>query len=139
LRACDFDVVGEAGSGNEAIVVVSRERPDVVLMDLGLPDMGGVMAIQHITAANPKVRVVVITLYDDDESVRNALEAGASGYIVKDANPDQIIAALRQLNWEHSGWAAACRVLEHLSRGPTQTSLDSPGARRQMPNSSERA
>jgi DNA-binding NarL/FixJ family response regulator len=74
-------------------VVVSRERPDVVLMDLGLPDMGGVMAIQHITAANPKVRVVVITLYDD-ESVRSALEAGASGYIVKDANPDQIIAAI---------------------------------------------
>jgi DNA-binding NarL/FixJ family response regulator len=94
LRACDFDVVGEAGSGNEAIEIVSRERPDVVLMDLGLPDMGGVMATQHITAADPKVRVVVITLYDDDESVRNALEAGASGYIVKDANPDQIIAAI---------------------------------------------
>jgi DNA-binding NarL/FixJ family response regulator len=94
LRACNFDVVGEAGSGNEAIEVVSRERPDIVLMDLGLPDMGGVMATQHITAANPNVRVVVITLYDDEESVRNALEAGASGYIVKDANPDQITAAI---------------------------------------------
>jgi DNA-binding NarL/FixJ family response regulator len=93
LRACNFEVVGEAGSGNEAIEVVSRERPDIVLMDLGLPDMGGVMAPQHITAANPKVQVVAITLDDDEESVRNALEAGASGYIVKDANPDQIIAA----------------------------------------------
>jgi DNA-binding NarL/FixJ family response regulator len=91
---CTFDVVGEAGSGNEAIEVVNRARPDIVLMDLGLPDMGGVMATQQITAANPEVRVVVITLYDDEESVRNALEAGASGYIVKDANADQIIAAI---------------------------------------------
>ena len=76
LRACNFDVVGEAGSGNEAIEVVNRARPDIVLTHLGLPDMGGVMATQHITAANPEVRVVVITLYDDEESVRNALEAG---------------------------------------------------------------
>ena len=63
-------------------------------MDLGLPDIGGAVATEQITAVNPRVRVVVITFYDDEESVRGALEAGASGYVVKDANPDQIIAAI---------------------------------------------
>jgi DNA-binding NarL/FixJ family response regulator len=95
LRASDFDVVGEAASGPEAIEVVDRERPDVVLMDLGLPEVGGITATERITAAHPDLRVVVITLYDDEESVRAALESGASGYVVKEASPDQIIAAIR--------------------------------------------
>jgi DNA-binding NarL/FixJ family response regulator len=95
LRASGFDVVGEAASGPEAIEIVDRERPDVVLMDLGLPEMGGVTATERITAAYPGLRVVVITLYDDEESVRAALESGASGYVIKEASPDQIIAAIR--------------------------------------------
>ncbi|MPZ74578.1 MAG: response regulator, partial [Nitriliruptorales bacterium] len=69
-------------------------RPDVVLMDLGLPEMGGIVATERITAAYPDVRVVVITLYDDEDSVRAALDAGASGYVIKEASPDQIIAAI---------------------------------------------
>jgi DNA-binding NarL/FixJ family response regulator len=94
LRASDFDVVGEAASGQEAIEVVDQQRPDVVLMDLGLPEMGGIAATERITTAHPHVRVVVITLYDDEGSVRAALDAGASGYVVKEASPDQIIAAV---------------------------------------------
>lgn len=94
LRASDFDVVGEAGSGLEATEMVALLLPDVVLMDLGLPEMGGITATERIVATHPDVRVVVITMYDDDESVRAVLEAGASGYVVKDSSPDQIIAAV---------------------------------------------
>jgi DNA-binding NarL/FixJ family response regulator len=95
LRASDFDVVGEAASGQEAIDVVDQLRPDVVLMDLGLPEIGGITVTERITAAHPDLRVIVITLYDDEESVRAALHSGASGYVVKDASPDQIIAAIQ--------------------------------------------
>jgi DNA-binding NarL/FixJ family response regulator len=94
LRASDFEVVGEAASGSEAVEVVAEHRPDVVLMDLGLPETGGIVATERITAAYPHIRVVVITLYDDDGSVRAALDAGASGYVIKEASPDEIIAAI---------------------------------------------
>lgn len=94
LGASGFDVVAEAASGSEAVTAAARERPDVVLMDLGLPDLGGVAATERITAAHPEVRVVVVTSYDDESSVRAALDAGAAGYVTKDASPDQIVAAV---------------------------------------------
>ena len=94
LRANDFEVVGEAASGTEAIDVVMDSHPDLVLMDLGLPELGGVAATARIVAELPDVRIVVITLYDDEQSVRAALEAGASGYVVKQAPPAEIIAAM---------------------------------------------
>lgn len=90
LRASDFDVVAEAASEAEAIDVVDQQPPDIVLMDLGLPEMGGITATERITAAHPDLRVVVITLYDDEASVRAALESGASGYVVKHASPDPL-------------------------------------------------
>ncbi|MGW9630032.1 response regulator transcription factor [Agromyces sp. NPDC055520] len=94
LRASGLEVVGEASSGTEAIDVVLDTRPELVLMDLGLPELGGVEATERIVAELPGVRVVVITLYDDEQSVRAALQAGASGYVVKQAPPEQIIAAI---------------------------------------------
>lgn len=94
LRASGFDVVAEAASGTEAVAAAARERPDVVLMDLGLPDLGGVPATERITAAHPDVRVVVVTSYDDEASVRAALDAGATGYVTKEASPEQIVAAV---------------------------------------------
>ncbi|MFB9387171.1 response regulator [Pseudonocardia petroleophila] len=94
LRASGFDVVAEAASGTEAVAAAARELPDVVLMDLGLPDLGGAAATERITAAHPDVRVVVVTSYDDEASVRAALDAGADGYVTKDASPDQIVAAV---------------------------------------------
>jgi len=94
LRASDVDVVGEAESGTEAIEVVRDLAPDLVLMDLGLPDASGIVATERIVAEWPEVRVVVITLYDDEQSVRAAFEAGASAYVLKRSPPDQIIAAM---------------------------------------------
>lgn len=95
LAASGFDVVAEAAGGMEAVDAALRERPDVVLMDLGLPDIGGVTATERITGALPDVRVVVITLFDDEASVRAALAAGAAAYVTKEASPDQIVAAVR--------------------------------------------
>jgi len=94
LRASDIEVVGEAASGTEAIEVVHDVAPDLVLMDLGLPDASGITATEHIVAETPEIRVVVITLFDDGQSVRAAFEAGASAYVLKQSPPEQIIAAI---------------------------------------------
>jgi DNA-binding NarL/FixJ family response regulator len=93
LRASGVEVVGEAASGEEAIAVVARDRPDLVLMDLGLPGRGGLSATAAIRGAHPEIGVLVITQYDDEESVRAALDAGAGGYVLKQASPEQILAA----------------------------------------------
>ncbi|QIK65974.1 response regulator transcription factor [Nocardioides sp. HDW12B] len=94
LRAEGHEVAGEAADGEEAIAVVAAERPDAVLMDLSMPLTDGFAATAHICAAYPDTRVLVITLFDDEASVVRALEAGASGYVSKQADPEQIIGAL---------------------------------------------
>lgn len=95
LRASGMTVAGEAASAVEAGAVVDADPPDVVLMDLGLPDGSGISATARITSSHPDVRVLVITMYDDGLTVHRALEAGASGFVTKDAAPDQIVAAVR--------------------------------------------
>jgi DNA-binding NarL/FixJ family response regulator len=94
LRAAGFDVVGEAASGLEAIAAVATHRPDVVLMDLGMPELGGTAATERILAEYPATRVVVVTMFGDEESVRAALAAGAVGYVLKDSPPAQVEAAV---------------------------------------------
>ena len=95
LEANGYEVVGEAAGAAEAIELVRRLRPAIVLMDLGLPDGSGVTATERIVAEHPEVRVVVVTMFDDDGSVRAALNAGAAGYVVKDAGHAEIVAAVR--------------------------------------------
>lgn len=95
LEASGIDVVGEAASGAEAIDLAARSNPDVVLMDLGLPDMSGVEATGRIVAGRPATRVLVVSLYQDDGSVEQAIRAGARGYVVKDAPADEVVAAVQ--------------------------------------------
>jgi DNA-binding NarL/FixJ family response regulator len=95
LEVSGYDVVGEAAGAAEAVELVRRLRPAIVLMDLGLPDGSGVTATERIVAEHPEVRVVVVTMFDDDGSVRAALAAGAAGYVVKDAGHAEIVAAVR--------------------------------------------
>jgi DNA-binding NarL/FixJ family response regulator len=95
LEASGIDVVGEAATGADAMALAARLNPDVVLMDLGLPDMSGVEAIGQIVAARPEARVLVISLYRDDGSVDSALRAGARGYVVKDAPAEEVVAAVQ--------------------------------------------
>ena len=85
LAADDLTVVGEAGNGDEAVAAVARLQPDVVLMDLRMPGSDGVEATARITSAHPRVRVLVLTTYDSETDVLRAVEAGASGYLLKDA------------------------------------------------------
>ncbi|MBS1907062.1 MAG: response regulator transcription factor [Actinobacteria bacterium] len=94
LTACEHDVVGEAGNGLEALAVVAETRPDVVLMDVSMPELDGIRATERLAAEHPGVRIVVITSFDDDATVRRALSGGADGYVTKQAGPDQILAAI---------------------------------------------
>jgi DNA-binding NarL/FixJ family response regulator len=95
IRASGFDVIGEAASATEAVALARRERPDIVLMDLGLPDQHGIETTAQLVAEHPGLKVVVITMFDDHDSVAAALRAGAIGYVVKDSPPEQIVAAVR--------------------------------------------
>jgi DNA-binding NarL/FixJ family response regulator len=91
----DIDVVGEAANGVEAVELVSRERPDVVLMDIRMPDMDGLEATRRITTSGSSTRVLILTTFDLDEYVYEALRAGASGFLLKDTLPDELLAAVR--------------------------------------------
>ena len=91
----DLQVVAEAADGEEAVRVVGRERPDVVLMDVRMPGMDGLEATRRITEAHPEVAVIVLTTFDLDEYVYGALRAGASGFLLKDAPAEDLVAAIR--------------------------------------------
>jgi len=95
--AADLEVVGEAGDGEEAVAVVTRERPDVVLMDIRMPGTDGLEATRRITADERLAgsKVLILTTFDLDEYVFEALRAGASGFLLKDTLPDDLLAAVR--------------------------------------------
>jgi DNA-binding NarL/FixJ family response regulator len=91
----DIEVVGEAADGSAALDVARRTRPDVVLMDIRMPKLDGLQATPRLLSAQPATRVVVLTTFDLDEYVFEALRAGASGFLLKDAPPDDLIHAVR--------------------------------------------
>jgi DNA-binding NarL/FixJ family response regulator len=91
----DVTVVGTAANGAEAVQAAARHNPDVLLMDLNMPVMGGVAATGRIHAADPDIAVLVLTTFDDDESILAALQAGASGYLTKEADRATILHAVR--------------------------------------------
>ena len=93
-RIDEIDIIGEAATTQEAIEVTENLRPDVVLMDLHLPGGGGEVATTTILTAHPEVAVLVLTMHSDDAHLRHALNAGARGYLLKDAEPDAIIRAI---------------------------------------------
>lgn len=89
-------VIGEADDGIEAVRLAQQLNPTVILMDLVLPHKGGLEAIREIIAQNPNARILVLTSFYDDERVYAALEAGATGYILKDRHPEEVLAAIRK-------------------------------------------
>ena len=93
--AGDIEVVGEAGNGREAVELVAAERPDVVLMDIRMPEMDGIEATRRIVASDVETRILVLTTFDLDEYVFGALRAGASGFLLKDTQPEELLDAVR--------------------------------------------
>lgn len=91
----DLEVVGQAGDGREAVDLVAELAPDVVLMDLRMPRLDGVAAIERIRERHPGVRVLVLTTYDTDADIVRAIAAGATGYLLKDAPRDELFRAVR--------------------------------------------
>jgi DNA-binding NarL/FixJ family response regulator len=96
-----FSVVGEAGDGREAVDVVAEVMPDVVLMDLSMPDVDGVAATKAIAVAHPGVRVLVLTSFTDRAKVQEVLAAGAIGYVLKDCEPEELLSAIRAASRGH--------------------------------------
>ena len=91
----DFEVVGQAANGVEAVTQAQELHADVVLMDLRMPEMGGVEAIKQLRRRTPSARVIVLTTYDTDNEVLSAIEAGATGFLLKDAPREELIRAVR--------------------------------------------
>lgn len=117
----DMVVVGEAGDGEAAIALAAEQRPDVVLMDVRMPGTDGITATGRITRDHPETRVLVLTTFDLDEYAFGAIQAGAGGFLLKDAQRHELTSAVRAV---HRGDAALSprvtkRMLEHLGpRGP---------------------
>jgi DNA-binding NarL/FixJ family response regulator len=93
----DFDVIGEAADGEEAVRLADTLRPDVVLMDVRMPGLGGIEATRRISALEAGIRVIILTTFDLDEYAYEGLRAGASGFLLKNARPDELVAGIRSV------------------------------------------
>lgn len=124
-QAGDIEVVGVAEDGLDALEQVAQQHPDVVLMDLRMPVMNGIQATARIRQAHPTVRVLVLTTYDDDEWVFDAIRAGADGYLLKDTPREQLIAAIRgtAMGGTHVDPKVAGKLFQFVARpsSPTTT------------------
>ena len=114
----DFDVIGEASDGSEVVWLAERLHPDVILLDLEMPNADGVAALERLRDADARARTIVFTAYDTDERILGALRAGARGYLLKGASRKEIFDAVRTV---HSGGsllqpAVTSRLLEHVER-----------------------
>ena len=116
----DLEVVGEAGDGKEALDVVRMTRPDVVLMDIRMPVMDGLTATAEILARPEPPRIVMLTTFDFDEAAAKAIRAGASGFVLKDADPEFLLAAIRTVHSGSSVIAASATrdLFEHFAEAP---------------------
>jgi two-component system, NarL family, response regulator len=118
----DMTVVAQASDGEQAVSQFLQHRPDVTLMDLEMPTMNGVRAIQAIRSHQPDARIVVLTMYHGDEDIHRAIAAGAMGYLLKDTLPDDLIRVIREV---HSGRRAIppeiAAALEQRASQPTLT------------------
>lgn len=116
----DLDVVGEAGDGREAVSLVRSVRPDVVLMDIRMPVMDGLAATAEILAQPDPPRIVMLTTFDLDEAAARAIRQGASGFLLKDADPEFLLAAIRTVHAGSSVIAASAtrELFQHFAEAP---------------------
>ncbi|MEM7111100.1 MAG: response regulator transcription factor [Chloroflexota bacterium] len=124
MGQADFDVVGEATDGAQAVVETARLEPDVVLMDLRMPGTDGVSAIQQLQKKRTKANILVLTTYDSDADIVRAIEAGATGYLLKDTPREELFRAIRAASRGESvlAPAVAARLMTRM-RAPAQENL----------------
>ena len=120
----DFDVVGEAADGSEVVRLAQSLAPDVILLDLEMPDVDGIAALERLRDAGCAALTIVFTAYDTDERILGALRAGARGYLLKGASRAEIFGAIRTVHSGGSllGPAVTSRLLERIERGDERTS-----------------
>jgi len=116
----DMELVGEAEDGDAAVALASSLKPDVVLLDLVMPNMDGVEAVREIIRENPQARILVFTSFSDDANVFAAIRAGALGYLLKDSSPQVLIEAIRQVNRGESSLhpAIARKLIDGFRQSP---------------------
>jgi DNA-binding NarL/FixJ family response regulator len=112
-----IDVVGDASTGREAVSRADELQPDVVIMDLQMPELNGIEATREIVATSPHVKVLVLTMFEDDDSVFAAMRAGARGYLLKGADQDEIVRAIEAVGSGEAifGPRVAARVIEYFT------------------------
>jgi DNA-binding NarL/FixJ family response regulator len=124
----ELEVVGEAADGAEAVRVVEDTEPDVVLMDIRMPETDGIEATRQLRQLAPATRVLVLTMHDDDATVLTAMQAGAQGYLLKEADEDDIVRAVHAVVAGEAifGPGVANRVLGYFSQPPPVAAPDDP-------------
>ncbi|HSR29709.1 MAG TPA: response regulator transcription factor [Anaerolineae bacterium] len=130
----DIDVVGETADGLETVAQAKTLRPDVILMDLVMPNMDGIEATRQITSEQPGVRILVLTSFAADDKVFPAIKAGALGYILKDSGPEELVQAIHQV---HQGQPSlepsiALKMLQELSHPPQRPPTPDPLSEREL-------
>lgn len=115
-----IEVAGEATTGEDAVALVGTLRPDVILMDINMPGISGIEATRRITQANPQVGILVITMFEDDDSVFAAMRAGARGYLLKGAAGDETVRAIRVVSNGEAIFSpsVALRLMQYFSSPP---------------------
>ncbi|MDP6455315.1 MAG: response regulator transcription factor [SAR202 cluster bacterium] len=123
-RQEDFAIIGEAGNGREAVEKAQDLGPDVILMDLRMPEMTGVEAMRAIGERDPEAKIIVLTTYDTDEYIFDAIEAGAKGYLLKDTSREELFSAVRAVHRGESQIepGVAAKVLTRLAQLSRQNS-----------------
>ncbi len=130
----DIEVVGEASNGGEAIREVNQLQPDIVIMDLVMPGMDGITAIQQILSVHPETRILVLTSFDADDKVFPAIRAGAMGYTLKNAGPDELVRAIHEVHAGESSLhpSIARKVLHELAQPPERPPASEPLTEREV-------
>ena len=129
-----IEVIGEAGNGQEAVRRIESLQPDVILMDLVMPEMDGIEATQQIIASQPEARILVLTSFATDDKVFPAIKAGALGYLLKDSEPSEVVDAIRQIyNGESSLHPRIARkLMQELAHPPQQPPTTDPLTEREV-------
>ena len=129
-----IQVVGEAGNGQEAVRGIECAQPDVILMDLVMPEMDGIEAIEQVMARQPEARILVLTSFATDDKVFPAIKAGAMGYLLKDSEPREVVQAIRQVYRGESSLhpRIARKLIQELSRSPRRPPTTDPLTEREV-------